>query len=90
MTDSYLHRREDCATSAVCDFEDLRRLSGRARPAAVKKWLQDKGILYFLNAKNQPVTTQQALNDALMRGRKTQPNWPAVREFTAKSTPQRA
>lgn len=59
----------------VVDFDELRRLVGREKPTAVKKWLQSKGILYWLNAKNQPVTTSTALNDALMKGRKTEPNW---------------
>ena len=59
----------------VVDFADLQRLSSRHKPTAVKKWLQSKGILYWLNADNQPVTTERALNDALMKGRKTEPIW---------------
>lgn len=61
--------------SAICDFEDLCRLVGRKRPTLVKKWLQNNGILYWLNADGKPVTTGKALNDALLRGRKTEPNW---------------
>lgn len=60
----------------IADFTDLQRLSGRERPAAVKKWLQSQGISYMLNADGQPVTTEKALNEALLRGRKTEPNWP--------------
>lgn len=59
----------------IADFTDLQRLSGRTRPSAVKRWLQARGILYWLNADSQPVTTEKALNDALARGRKTTPNW---------------
>ena len=62
----------------IADFKDLCRLANRKKPTAVKKWLQDKGILYWLNADNQPVTTEKALNHALMKGRKTEPNWNAV------------
>ena len=59
----------------IADFEDLRRLSGRKKPSAVKKWLQAQGILYWLNADNQPVTTEKALNKSLTRGRKNEPIW---------------
>lgn len=60
----------------IADFSDLQRLSGRERPAAVKKWLQQRGISYILNADGKPVTTEKALNEALLRGRKTEPHWP--------------
>lgn len=63
----------------IADFDDLRRLSGRNRPSAVKKWLQRQGVSYMLNANGQPVTTEKALNDALLRGRKTEPNWSVAR-----------
>lgn len=59
----------------IADFEDLCRLSGRQRPSAVKRWLQARGILYWLNADDRPVTTEKALNDALLKGRKTEPNF---------------
>lgn len=58
----------------IADFTDLQRLSGRA--SAVKKWLQARGISFMLNADGQPVTTEKALNEALLRGRTTAPNWP--------------
>lgn len=64
----------------VADFPTLCRLSGRKRPTAVRKWLQERGISYMLNANREPVTTEKALNDALLRGRKTEPNWPAIRK----------
>lgn len=68
---------KDSETSGmIADFADLQRLSGRERPAAVKKWLQSQGISYMLNADGHPVTTEKALNEALLRGRKTEPNWP--------------
>lgn len=60
----------------IADFPDLQRLSGRDRPTAVKKWLQKQGISFMLNADGRPVTTEKALNDVLLRGRKTEPNWP--------------
>lgn len=59
----------------IADFQDLCRLSGRERPSAVKKWLQENGILYWMNADHKPVTTEKALNQALLKGRKTEPNW---------------
>ncbi|MEX2260095.1 MAG: DUF4224 domain-containing protein [Woeseia sp.] len=61
----------------IVDFPMLCRLSGRERPSAVCKWLQQQGIAYMLNADGKPVTTERALNEALLRGRKTEPNWPA-------------
>ena len=61
----------------IADFIDLQRLSGRLRPGAVKKWLQRQGIVFMLDADGKPVTTEKALNEALLRGRKTEPNWPA-------------
>lgn len=59
----------------IADFETLCRLSARSRPSAVKRWLQERGIPYMLNADEQPVTTEKALNGILKRGRKTEPNW---------------
>jgi hypothetical protein len=61
-------------------FEELQRLSGRVKPSAVKKWLQSQRVAYMLNADREPVTTEKALNDALTRGRKTEPNWPVKRQ----------
>lgn len=49
----------------IADFNELCRLSARTKPSAVKRWLQSKGILYWINADNQPVTTEKALNEAL-------------------------
>lgn len=60
----------------IVDFNDLQRMSRRERPGAVKRWLQQRGISYMLNADGQPVTTEKALNDALSRSRTTEPNWP--------------
>ena len=61
--------------SVTVTFEELSEWCGRKKPTLVKKWLQDKGIFYTLNADNRPITTELALNDALMRGRKTVPNF---------------
>ena len=76
-----LHRRTMLETRAtvIADFDDLCRLSGRTQPTAVKKWLQSKGILYWLNADNKPVTTEKALNETLMKGRKTRPDFSELR-----------
>lgn len=60
----------------IIDFADLQRLSGREKPTAVKRWLQNQRINFMLNADGNPVTTEKALNDALLRGRKSEPNWP--------------
>ena len=65
---------------AIVPFADLFELSARTRPSAVKKWVQSKGILYFLDADGRPCTTTRALNDALMKGRKTEPNWHVSRK----------
>ena len=59
----------------IVPFADLCELSARTQTTAVKKWLQAKGILYFLNADGRPCTTEHALNEALYRGRKTEPIW---------------
>lgn len=61
-------------------FEDLTRWCGRTRPSAVKKFLQDRGINYTLNADRQPITTRTQLNEA-MKGRRTSgPNWPVSKQ----------
>ncbi len=62
----------------IVPFSDLSELSARKRPTAVQKWLQAKGILYFLDADGRPCTTEHALNEALYRGRRTKPNWAAM------------
>lgn len=66
----------------IADFETLKRLVGRERPSAVRKWLEKQGIRYWLNADGRPVTTERALNDALFRRRRTEPNFAAMREFS--------
>lgn len=63
------------SVKATTSFRELQELVGRKRPTFVKQWLEKHGILYWLNADNEPVTTTKALNDALMRGRKTEPKW---------------
>lgn len=59
-------------------FSKLADLANRKRPRAVEKWCQKRGILYFLDADNRPCTTDDALNAALMRGRKTEPDYSSV------------
>ena len=80
---SRTHRgRVQPAPSTVVDFDELCRLTGRTKPTYVSKWLQSKGILYWLNADNRPVTTERALNEALMRGRTTRPDFSELRRTT--------
>ena len=63
----------------VIPFSDLAEFCNRKRPSAVRTWLQDRGILYFLDADGRPCTTEQVLNEALLKGRRTKPNWDAQR-----------
>ena len=60
---------------ATVSFRDLQELVGRKRPTVVRRWLESQGILYWMNADKEPVTTTKALNDALMKGRRTEPRW---------------
>ncbi|MEO1035195.1 MAG: hypothetical protein AAFX44_06500 [Pseudomonadota bacterium] len=52
----------------ICEFEQLRALSGFQRKSAVMRWCSDNGISYFLNALGQPVTTEAELTRALHDG----------------------
>ena len=63
------------SAKATVSFSELQDFVGRKRPTVVKRWLEAHGILYWTNADNEPVTTTKALNDALMKGRKTEPRW---------------
>jgi Domain of unknown function (DUF4224) len=56
-------------------FEQLADFCHRKRPTQVRRWLESKGILYFLDADERPCTTEAALNEALQRGRTTRPNF---------------
>lgn len=48
-------------------FEELQNWSGYAQPSAVRAWLQRNSIPYVLNKDGQPVTTQGAIDGALLR-----------------------
>jgi len=61
-------------------FEQLAAFCHRKRPTQVQKWLESKGILYFLDADGRPCTTEIALNEALQRGRRTRPNFLRVQQ----------
>ena len=72
--------------SAV-SFKQLSEFLARKRPTHLKKPLESTGVLYFLEADGNPCTTEQALNDALFRGRRTQPSWPIVtQQFDGRAT----
>lgn len=54
----------------VVPFKDLSELSGRNRPAAVKRWLEKVGVQFYLDADGRPCTTAFALNEPLFRPKK--------------------
>ncbi len=60
-------------------FKKLAECANRKSATAVKKWCQDRGILYMLDADGRPTTSEKAYDDAIARGRKTLPNWDAQR-----------
>ena len=63
-------------------FNQLAELANRKRPSAVKKWCQNLGISYSLDADGRPWTTSEKLNAAIERGRKTEPDFGSVRAAT--------
>lgn len=56
-------------------FEKLAELCHRKRPTHVRKWCESLGIHYMLDADHRPWTTESKLNEAMERGRKTEPNF---------------
>ncbi len=60
-------------------FKKLAKLANRKQPGAVKRWCQDRGILYILDADGRPTTSDRAYDEAILKGRKTLPNWEAQR-----------
>lgn len=65
-------------TRAIVPFEELQELSALRRASGIKQWCQEQGILYILDGKGRPCTVRRALDDSVMRGKKTEPNWTAV------------
>ncbi len=60
-------------------FKKLAELANRKRPGAVKRWCEDKGIPYLLDADGRPTTSDRAYDDAILKGRPTHPDWSAQR-----------
>ena len=47
-------------------FAELSKFCGYKRPADVKKWCQRNGIKHFLDKDRRPITTQAAIDAALL------------------------
>ena len=57
-------------------FPDLSALSGYKRPGDVRKWLKRNGVSFMLDKAGRPVTTQEALNRAMLPARtRTRPDF---------------
>lgn len=56
-------------------FDELARIANRSKPSAVKRWCQQRGIPWMPDADGRPTTSENAYNEALMRGRPTRPNY---------------
>lgn len=74
--------------SALADmllgFDELAAWSGLKRPAAVRRWLADRGIAYTTRPDGRPVTSIAAIDSAILGGRRTaEPNWGALDEKVA-------
>lgn len=68
------------ALAMIANFEQLQEMSNRQRPSAVKRWLDSRGIPYELDADGRPVTTESILTKVILRGRKTEPDFAAMRK----------
>jgi hypothetical protein len=56
-------------------YKQLANLANRKKPSAVKRWCQERGILWMPDADGNPTTSEIAYNEALKRGRSTRPNY---------------
>lgn len=63
------------ADMALLTFSDLSALSGYRRPADVARWLRRHRIRYMLDKDRKPVTTQDAIERAMIGATKTQPDF---------------
>lgn len=63
-------------------FEELAEWSGLERPSAVRRWLQERGIPIITRRDGRPVTTEAAIDAAILRGSNlaTAPDWTALDE----------
>jgi len=62
---------------------DLVRLTGRERPAAQRKWLDENEIPYRMNKIGKVVLTWTIFNQTILTdGKNTRPNLQAVRRST--------
>lgn len=50
----------------LVNFQALQDYTGLIRPSAIENWLQKYGIPYWHNAKGDPITTLEALNNRLI------------------------
>jgi hypothetical protein len=59
----------------VIPFEQLAKLANRKKPSAVKRWCQERGILWLPDADGRPTTSEIAYNEALQRSRGSRPKY---------------
>jgi hypothetical protein len=63
------------ARLVLIPFEELAKLANRTKPSAVKRWCEQRGILWMPDADGRPTTSDVAYTEALHRGRQTRPNY---------------
>jgi len=63
------------AKPVLIPFKDLAKLANRTRPSAVKRWCEQRGILWLPDADGRPTTSDVAYNEALHRSRPTRPSY---------------
>ena len=62
------------AKRPIVSFSDLCELYALSDASEVQDWLRGNGILFFLDANDQPCTTANELDAALTRGKRTGPD----------------
>jgi len=61
--------RERCHAEIVA-MEGLQKLTGYVQPVAIKGWLRSNGVPFMVQAAGHPVTTLEAINQAMFGSRK--------------------
>jgi len=49
-------------------FDDLKQVTGLQQPAAVRRWLEERGIPYLTRQDGKPITREAVVDAVLMRG----------------------
>jgi hypothetical protein len=49
-------------------FDELAEVSGLTQPAAVRRWLEERGVPYLTRPDGRPVTRASVIDSVLMRG----------------------